>query len=112
MLRGDGTSSEMNSSAAPEPVSEAMPTCSGAHRVGCEVLGVCSSGFEASGPVFSPFGPAGAGTAARALAKGCASGTTGDLTASSTALAILGMKSWSVRGGGSRSLCLSRGSSW
>ena len=97
MLHGNGTSSEMISSVAPESVSEATLPCSGARREGCEVLGVCSSGFEASGLVFLPFGPTGAGTAARALAKGCASGTTGGLTASSTALAMLGMKSRSAR---------------
>ena len=62
-LREDGASSEMISSVVPESVSEAMLPCSGAPREGCEVLGVCSSGFEALGPVFSPFGPAGAGTA-------------------------------------------------
>ena len=111
-LHGSGPSSEMISSVVPESVSEAMLPCSGAHMEGCEVLGVCSSSFEASGPVFLPFGPAGASTATRALAKGSASGTTGGLTTSSTALAMLGMKSGSARGGGSRSHCLSRGSSW
>ena len=112
MLRWNGTSSEMISSVAPESMSEAMLPCSEARREGCEVLGVCSSSFEASGLVFLPFGPAGAGTAARALAKGCASGTTRGLTALSTALAMLGMKSGSAMGGGSRSRHLSRGSSW
>ena len=63
-LHEDGTSSEMISSVVPESVSEVMLPCSGACREGCEVLGVCSSGFEASGPVFLPFGPTGAGTAA------------------------------------------------
>ena len=80
----------------------------GARREGCEVLGVCSSGFEALGPVFFPFGPTGAGTAAQVLA----SGTTGGLTASNTALAMLGMKSRSARGGGSRSRHLSQRSAW
>ena len=108
----DGASSEMISSVVPESVLEAMLPCSGARREGCEVLGVCSSSFEASGPVFLPFGPAGAGTVARALAEGSASGTTGGLTTSSTALALLGMKSGSARGGGSRSHHLSRRSSW
>ena len=69
-LHEDGASSEMISSVAPESVSEALLPCSGARREGCEVLGVCSFSFEASGPVFLPFGPVGAGTAARALAKG------------------------------------------
>ena len=45
-LRGNGTSSEMISSVRPELVSEAMLPCSGARREGCEVLGVCSSGFR------------------------------------------------------------------
>ena len=111
-LRGNGASSEMISLVAPESVSEAMLPCSGAHREGCEVLGVCSSGFEASGPVFLPFGPTRAGTAARALAKGSTSCITGGLNASNTALAMLGMKSGSARGGGSRSHRLSRRSSW
>ena len=62
-LRGNGTSSEMISSVVPETVSEALLPCSGARREGCEVLGVCSSGFEAPGPVFSSFGPARTGTA-------------------------------------------------
>ena len=87
---------------------EAMLPHSGARREGCEVLGVCSSGFEAWGPAFSPFGPARAGTAARVLA----SGTTGGLTASNTTLAMLGMKSGSARGGGSRSRHLSQRSAW
>ena len=62
-LREDGASSEMISSVAPESMSEVMLPCSGARGEGCEVLGVCSSSFEASGPVFLPFGPTGAGTA-------------------------------------------------
>ena len=107
-LHEDGASSEMISSVTPESVSEAMLPRSGACREGCEVLGVCSSGFEASGPAFLPFGPAGAGTAARALA----SGTAGGLTASNTTLAMLGMKSRLARGGGSRSRHLSRRSAW
>ena len=111
-LREDGASSEMISSVAPESVSEALLPCSGARREGCEVLGACSFGFEASCPVFPPFGTVGAGTVTRALAKGGASGTTGGLTASNTALAMLGMKSGSARGGGSRSRHLSRRSSW
>ena len=101
-LHEDGASSEMISSIAPESMSEALLPGSGARREGCEVLGVCSFGFEASGPVLPPFGPVGAGTAARALAKGGASGTTGGLTALNTTLATLGMKSGLARGGGSR----------
>ena len=111
-LRENGASSEMISLVVLDSMSEAMLPCSGARREGCEVLGVCSSSFEASGPVFLPFGPTRAGTAARALAKGSASGTTGGLTTSSTALAMLGMKSGSARGGGSRSHRLSQRSSW
>ena len=62
-LHEDGASSEMIS-VAPESMSEVMLPRSGARREGCEVLGVCSSGFEALGSVFLPFGPAAAGTAA------------------------------------------------
>ena len=47
-LREDGTSSEMISSTVPESVSEVLLPCSGACREGCEVLGVCSFGFESS----------------------------------------------------------------
>ena len=111
-LREDGTSSGMTSSVVPESMSEALLPCSGARREGCEVLGVCSFGFEASCPVFPPSGTVRAGTIARALAKGGASGTTGGLTASNTTLATLGMKSGSARGGGSRSRRLSQRSSW
>ena len=107
-LREDGASSEMISSVVPESVLEVMLPHSGARREGCEVLGVCSSGFEASGPVISPSGPTGAGTAARALA----SGTAGGLTALNTALAMLGMKSGSARGGSSRYRHLSWRSAW
>ena len=111
-LREDGASSEMISLISPESMSEALLPGSGACGEGCEVLGVCSFGFEASGPVLPPFGPVGAGTATRALANGGASGTTGGLTTLNTALATLGMKSGSARGGGSRSCHLSRRSSW
>ena len=111
-LREDGASSGMTSSIVLESVSEALLPCSGARREGCEVLGACSFGFKASCPVFLPSGTIGAGTVTRALAKGGASGTTGGLTTSNTALATLGMKSGSARGGGSRSCHLSRRSSW
>ena len=111
-LHEDGASSEMISSILPESMSEVLLPGSGARGEGCEVLGVCSFSFEASGLVLLPFGPVGAGTATRALAKGGASGTTGGLTASNTALATLGMKSGSARGGGSRSRRLSWRSFW
>ena len=110
-LHEDAASSGMTS-VVPESVSEELLPCSGAHREGCEVLGACSFGFEASCPVFPPSGTIGAGKVARVLAKGGASSTTGGLTASNTTLAILGMKSGSARGGGSRSRHLSQRSSW
>ena len=109
---GGGTSSAVVSSAWPESVSEAMLLCPGTRREDSEVLGVCSSGFKAFGLDSPPFGPGGTSTASRVLAKGNAFSTTGGLTTSNTTLAILGMKSGSVKGGGSRSYCLSWGSSW
>ena len=111
-LHEDGASFEMISSISPEFVSEVLLLGSGARGEGCEVLGECSFGFEASAPVLPPFGTIGAGTAAQVLAKGGTSGTTGGLTTSNTALAILGMKSRSARDGGSRSRRLSQRSSW
>ena len=62
-LHGNGTSSKMISSVVPESMSEAMLPCSGARRKGCEVLGGCSSRYEAPGLVFSSFGPTRTGTA-------------------------------------------------
>ena len=111
LCRGS-TSSEVISLAFPELVSEAMLLCSRTCRKGCEVLGVGSSGFEASGLDPLSFGPSRVSTASWVLAKGNTFSTTGGLTTSKTALAILGMKSGSVKGGGIRSHCLSQGSSW
>ena len=105
-LHGGGTSSEVVSLAWPESVSEAMLLCPRTCREGSEVPGVCSSGFEASGLDSLPFGPGRVSTASWVLAKGNAFSTTGGLTASNTTLAILGMKSRSVKGGGIRSRCL------
>ena len=102
----------MVSSAWLELVSEAMLLCPGTHREDSEVPGVCSSGFKASGLDSLPFGPGRVSTASRVLAKGNAFSTTGGLTTSNTTLAILGMKSRSVKGGGSRSHRLSQESSW
>ena len=71
-----------------------------------------SSGFEASGLDPSSFGLGGVNAASRVLAKGSTFSTIGGLTASNTALAILGMKSESVKVGGIKSRRLSWGSSW
>ena len=111
-LCGGSTSSGAISSALPELVSEAVLPGSGTCRQGCEVLGVVSVGLEASGSDPLSFGPGGVSTASPWPAKGDVFGTTGGLTASNTTLAILGMKSGSVKGGGIRSRHLSRGSSW
>ena len=69
------------------------------------------SGFEASGPESPSFGLGGVNGAFRVRAKGSAFSTTGGLTASNTTLAILGMKSGSVKIGGIRSCHLLRRSS-
>ena len=111
-LRWGGTSSEVISSALPESVSEALPLCSGTCRKSCKVLGVGSSGFEASGLDPPSFGPGRVNAASWVLARGNTFSTTGGLTTSNTALAILGMKSRSVKGGGIRSWHLLQGSSW
>ena len=107
-LRGGSTSSEASSSAWPELVSETPLLCSGTCRKGCEVLGVGSSGFKATGLDSPSFGPGRVNAASQVLAKGNAFSTTGGLITSNTALAILGMKSRSVKGGGIRSRHLSR----
>ena len=110
-LRGGSTSSGTISSALPELVSEAVLPGSRTCRQGCEALGVGSIGLEASGSDPLSLGPGRVSTASRGPAKGDFFGTTGGLTASNTALAILGMKSGSVKGGGIRSCHLLWGSS-
>ena len=97
----------MDSSALPELVSEAPLLCSRTCREGCEVPGLGFSGFEASGPDPLSFGLSRVNTASRVLAKGSAFSTTGGLTASNTTLAMLEMKSRSVKVGGIRSYHLS-----
>ena len=71
-----------------------------------------SSGFDASGLGPPSSGLGGVDGASWVLAEGSAFNTTGGLTAWNTALAILGMKSGSVKIGGIRSRHFSRKSSW